>query len=100
MRLFSTLLVGMCILSGCASEPAASTGHTQREHEIVQTAIAFAQKSGCHLDDYRAPNLWGYDSRFGDWWVVFREKPPEHPGGDIIVSIDDSSGVPQFIPTR
>ena len=97
MRLFSILFVTLFIGAGCANERAASTRHTRKE--IVQIAIAFAKKSGRDLDGFRAPQVWDYEPRFG-WWVMFREKPPENPGGDMIVSVDDSSGVAQFIPTR
>lgn len=94
MRFFAPLLIAPLVLAGCASERVASTQHTRRE--IVQIAVAVAQKSGCHLDDYKAPRP-NYDPRFGDWWVMFPQKPPGFPGGDIIVSVDDSSGVAKFI---
>jgi hypothetical protein len=98
MRFLAPLLILLLVLAGCASERLPATRLTR--HEVMQIAIAFAQKSGCHLDGYRAPHVWGYNSQLGDWWVTFREKPPEHPDGDIMVSVDDASGVAEFLPSR
>jgi hypothetical protein len=98
MRFFCTLLVALFTLAGCASERVASGCHTR--HEVIQIAMAFAQRSGFHLDDYGAPRAsFVLDSgdHSGDWWVVFPEKPPQHPDSDIIVSVDDSSAVARFI---
>jgi len=97
MRLFATLLIALLVMVGCTSERLESKRLTQRE--VTQIAIAFAQRSGLDLDNHRAPRA-DFQPALGNWWVMFSEKPPGHPGGDIIVLVNDTNGVAELFPSR
>lgn len=97
MRLFFLLLIVPFILAGCVSKNAVSTHHTRQQ--VIQIASTFVRSSGWNLNVFLTPKA-EFDPQRGDWWIKFTEKPPEHAGGDIIVSVDDASGATRFVPRR
>jgi hypothetical protein len=90
-------MVVLSVFVGCADERRSPTTHTL--YEAKQIAVLFAQKSGRDLGGYKLSQAY-YESRFRDWWIIFQEKPPQHPGGDIIISVDDASGEATLVPSR
>ena len=97
MRRLNPFIVVSLLLIGCASKHIDSAKLTEKE--AIQVAVSFAQKSAHQIDYYRAPRA-SYSARSKDWWVWFYEKPPGHPGGDMIISVDDLTGAAEFVPTR
>jgi len=72
--------------------------------EVVTVAQQFAGERGFRLSGYQRPRLSLYP---GDkfqpekvWSLWFWEKPPYHPGGYLLINVDDKTGRAELIPSR
>jgi hypothetical protein len=98
MRAARRLSIGLVVLllAGCASAPTRSARLSKRE--AVRIATALAVREGAHLEGFKAPRV-SYDSEERRWHILFDQKPPAVPGGDIFIEVDDETGVGRLIPT-
>ena len=85
------------LLAGCTSMP---TGPAPRLNKVeaVRIATTLAQHEGAELEHFIAPRV-HFDSVEHRWYILFDQKPPAVPGGDIFIEVDDETGVGTLIPS-
>jgi hypothetical protein len=100
-------------LVGCATSPPPQAwvsddikpGPTRMsQSEVVTAAQQFATERGFRLSHYERPRLSLY---LGDefqpgkvWGLWFWENSPYHPGGYLLINVDDKTGRAELMPSR
>ena len=67
--------------------------------EVVAVAQASAPEHGFSLSDYQPPSV-SFNQPERLWNLWFWEKPPGHPGGFLLIEVDDKTGQVEFLPGR
>lgn len=69
------------------------------EPEVLAVAQHFATEQGFSVNDYERPRL-SFSRESESWGLWFWEKPPYHPGGYLLIKVDDRTGRAELHPSR
>jgi len=88
------VVVLLCCACVAPDSTTSANGVTMSSRKVVRIADQAMKAAGYVLQNYQRPKTHYELTRHSySWSVIYDQKPPADPGGDVMVTIEDRTGM-------